>query len=199
LCDLNNIDQKLISDCINHKSEAEFRLYKLTYSYLMSICIRYAKSEDKAKEVLNMGFHKILKNLSKYRQNEVPFKAWIRRVMINTMINEFKKEKIHYNNIEYVENYFESGQYSDINEAVARLDMKQIYALIAQLPLVNQQIFNLYYIDGYKHKEIAELLNINENTSKWYLTVAKDKLKEMINKMELIAKNLEGWQKTTMN
>jgi RNA polymerase sigma-70 factor (ECF subfamily) len=59
------------------------------------------------------------------------------------------------------------------------------------LPAINQQIFNLYYIDGYKHREIAELLNINENTSKWYLTVAKDKLKDMINKMELITKDLE--------
>lgn len=166
-------------------------LYKITYSYLMSICIRYTKSENRAKEVLNIGFHKILKNLTRFRQDEVPFKAWVRRVMINTLINEFKKEKTHYNNVEYVENYFESIQHADMNEALARMDIEQIYALIARLPLVNQQIFNLYYIDGYKHREIAELLNINENTSKWYLTVAKDKLKDMINKMELIAKKVE--------
>jgi len=158
----------------------------------MSICIRYTKNENRAKEVLNIGFHRILKNLSKYRQNEVPFKAWIRRVMINTLINEFKKEKTHYNNVEYVESYYENSKYSDINEAVERLDIEIIYALIARLPLVNRQIFNLYYIDGYKHREIAELLNINENTSKWYLTVAKDKLKDMINKMELIPKKVEG-------
>jgi RNA polymerase sigma factor (sigma-70 family) len=158
----------------------------------MSICIRYTKSEDRAKEVLNLGFHKVLTNLNKYRQDEVPFKAWLRRVMINTLINEFKKERTHYKNVEYVENYYESSHYSDINEAVARLEIEQIYALIAKLPLVNQQIFNLFYIDGYKHREIAELLNINENKSKWHLTVAKDKLKDMINKMELIPKKVEG-------
>ena len=158
----------------------------------MSICIRYTKNENRAKEVLNIGFYKILKNLEKYRHEEVPFKAWLRRVMINTLINEFKKERTHYNNVQYVENYFETSDYSSINEAVARLNIEQIYALIAKLPPVNQQIFNLYYIDGYKHREIAELLNINENTSKWYLTVAKDKLKEMINKTELIAKKVEG-------
>jgi len=158
----------------------------------MSICIRYVKNEDRAKEVLNIGFHRILQNLAQYRQDEVPFKAWIRRVMINAMINEFKKEKTHYRNVQYVENYVETSDYSDINEAVARLDIEEIYALIATLPLMNQQIFNLYYIDGYKHREIAELLNINENTSKWYLTVAKEKLKDMINKMELIAKKVEG-------
>jgi RNA polymerase sigma factor (sigma-70 family) len=184
---VKNIDQKLITDCINHESNAEYELYKITYSYLMSICIRYAKNEDRAKEVLNIGFYKILKNLDKYAP-EVPFKAWIRKVMINTLINEFKKEKVHYTNVEYVESYIETSKYSDLNAAIERLDVKEIYALIAKLPFVNQQIFNLYFIDGYKHREIAELLNINENTSKWHLTVAKDKLKEMINKMNLIAK-----------
>jgi DNA-directed RNA polymerase specialized sigma24 family protein len=74
-----DIDQKLIKDCINRKSSAEYELYKLSYSYLMSICIRYTKSEDRAKEVLNIGFHKVLHNLGKYKP-EIPFKAWIRRV-----------------------------------------------------------------------------------------------------------------------
>jgi len=182
-----NVDQKLITDCINRKSHAEYELYKTTYSYLMSICIRYTKNEDRAKEVLNLGFHKILKYLSKYRE-EVPFKSWIRKVMINTLINEYKKEKVHYANFEYVENYLETDKHSNLNEAISRLDVKQIYALIAMLPLVNQQVFNLYFIDGYKHREIAELLGINENTSKWHLTIAKEKLKEMINKTNLLAK-----------
>ena len=90
-----NIQPKLINDCIDRDRKAEFELYKLTYSYLMSICIRYTKDSGKANEVLNMGFLKILTNLDKY-QPEIPFKAWIRRVMINTLINEYKKEKKHY-------------------------------------------------------------------------------------------------------
>ena len=184
---MKNIDQRLIADCINCKSSAEYELYKVTFSYLMSICIRYTKNEDRAKEVLNIGFYKILKNLGKYRW-EVPFKAWIRKVMINTLINEYKKEKVHYKNVEYVESYNETNRHSDLNTAIERLDAKEIYTLIAKLPLVNQQVFNLYFIDGYKHREIAELLDINENTSKWHLTVAKDKLKDMINKMNLITK-----------
>lgn len=192
MSDLNTIDPQLIQACLHRKSGAEYTLYKLSYSYLMSICIRYTRNEDRAREVLNIGFHKVLKHLSRYRADEVPFKAWVRRIMINTLINEFKKEKTHDRYVEYVENYYETGQHADLNEAVARLDIKEIYALIARLPLVNQQIFNLYYIDGYKHREIAELLNINENTSKWYLSVAKDKLKEMINKLELIPKKVEG-------
>ncbi len=154
----------------------------------MSICIRYTRNEDRAKEVLNMGFHRILQQLDKYREKEVPFKSWIRAVMINTLINEYHKERKHATRINYVEHYIEESDHSVINEAVRQLNIKEIYKLIASLPEMQQQVFNLYFIDGYKHREIAELLKINENTSKWYLTTAKDKLKEMIIAMEIIAK-----------
>ena len=184
---LIDIEQKLITDCINRNSKAEFELFKICFSYLMSICIRYTKNEETAKEVLNIGFYRILSNLSKYK-TEVPFKAWIRRVMINTLINEYKKEKIHYDNVLYVENYYETDNYADINEAITKINADDIYEMIAKLPPASKQVFNLYYIDGFKHKEIAELLNITEGTSKWHLNSAKEKLKEMINKTELLIK-----------
>ena len=174
-----DIQQKLITDCINRDRKAEYELFKVTYSYLMSICIRYTRNEDKAKEVLNMGFLTILTNLNKYKP-EVPFKAWIRRVMINTLINEYKKEKIHYSNVQYVEDYYETDKYSEINEAITKINADMIYALIAKLPPASQQVFNLYFVDGFKHKEIAEMLNITEGTSKWHLNAAREKLKEML-------------------
>ncbi|MGZ4089519.1 MAG: RNA polymerase sigma factor, partial [Bacteroidia bacterium] len=85
-----NIQPELINECINRERRAEYAMYKATYSYLMSICIRYTRNSDKAKEILNMGFLKILDNLEKYRP-EVPFKTWIRRIMINTLIDEYRK------------------------------------------------------------------------------------------------------------
>jgi len=182
-----DIQQTLITDCINRNSKAEYAMFKLCYSYLMSICIRYTKNEDKAKEVLNVGFYRILSNLTKYKP-EVPFKAWIRKVMINTLINEYKKEKIHYGNVQYVENYYETQNYADINDAITKIDTEQIYGFIAKLPPASQQVFNLYFIDGFKHKEIAELLNISEGTSKWHLNAAKEKLKELINQANLFLK-----------
>ncbi len=178
------IQQKLISDCINRDRRAEYELYKLTFSYLMSICIRYTKNEDRAKEVLNIGFLRIVTNLDKYKL-EVPFKAWIRRVMINTLINEFKKEKIHYDNVQYVEDYYETDKYASINEAIAKIDAEQIYSFIAQLPPASQQVFNLYFVDGYKHKEIAEMLEISEGTSKWHLNSAREKLKDLLKKNDI--------------
>lgn len=182
-----DIQQTLITDCINRNSKAEYAMFKLCYTYLMSICIRYTKNEDKAKEVLNVGFYRILSNLTKYKP-EVPFKAWIRKVMINTLTNEYKKEKIHYGNVQYVENYYETQNYADINDAITKIDTEQIYGFIAKLPPASQQVFNLYFIDGFKHKEIAELLNISEGTSKWHLNAAKEKLKELINQANLFLK-----------
>ncbi len=174
-----DIQQSLIEACIRGERRAEYELYKKSFSYLMSICIRYTRNEEKAKEVMNMGFYKIISNLNKYN-TEIPFKPWARRVMINTLINEFKKEKKHYANVQYVEDYFETDKYAELNSAIAKINAEQLYAFIAKLPPASQQVFNLYFIDGYKHKEIAELLNITEGTSKWHLNAAREKLKEML-------------------
>ncbi len=181
------ISQELIESCIKRNNRAEYQLYKLTYSYLMSICIRYTRNENRAKEVLNIGFLRILSNLDKYK-SEMPFKAWIRKIMINTLINEYKKEKVHHAHIAYIENYYDSSNYAEINEAITRINSEEIYAFIAQLPSATKQVFNLYFIDGFKHKEIAEMLEISEGTSKWHLNSAKEKLKELLKKNNLLIK-----------
>jgi RNA polymerase sigma-70 factor (ECF subfamily) len=182
-----NIQPELIKACIKGERKAEYELYKVTFSYLMSICIRYTRNNDRAKEVLNMGFLKILTNLNKYDQSE-PFKPWIRKIIINTLINEYKKEKTQTQNLQYVEQYYETSDYSEVNHAITRIDAEQIYGFIAQLPPATQQVFNLYFIDGYKHREIAELLDITEGTSKWHLNAAKEKLKTMLKESSVTIK-----------
>lgn len=174
-----DIQQSLIEACIKGERRAEYEMYKRTYSYLLSICLRYTRNEDRAKEVLNLGFFKIMSGLKKYNP-AIPFKPWARTILINTLINEYKKEKIHYGTFEYVEDYSENKKYADINEALPKLDADGLYSFIARLPAASQQVFNLYFIDGYKHREIAELLGISEGTSKWHLNWAREKLKEML-------------------
>lgn len=176
------IQQTLINACIKKERRAEYELYKTCYSYLMSICIRYTRNPEKAKEVLNLGFYKIISNLEKFDAS-IPFKPWARKIMINTLINEFKKEKRHYENVQYVENYFESEDFANMNAAITKIDAEQLYAFIAKLPPATQQVFNMYFIDGFKHKEISEELGISEGTSKWHLNSAKEKLKEMLEKV----------------
>lgn len=174
-----NIQPQLIALCIKQDRKAEYELYKLTYSYLMGICMRYSRDKDSASESLNMGFLKILKNLSTYKP-EIPFKSWIRRVMVNTLIDEYRKNKREREKVTYVEEYYDSSDFSDVNEALSRINYNQLLAQINLLPEATKKVFNLFAIDGYSHKEIGEMLMISEGTSKWHLNAARQKLKEYI-------------------
>ena len=176
------IDLDLITACIRRERKAEYELYRVTYSYLISICLRYTNSREEAREMLNIGFLKILYNLEKYKP-EVPFKKWIRKVMINTLIDEYRKEKKHEEHIEYVENYSETKDFAEVNDALVKMDVDQIHSLIVKLPPVSRRVFTLYVIDGFNHKEIAEMLAITDGTSRWHLNFSRTKLKEMFLKL----------------
>lgn len=174
-----DVSKELISRCINGDRRAEFELFHLTYDFLMSICRRYIRQEEKARELLNSGFYRILTGLKSY-EPVAPINFWMRRIMVNTIINEYKKEKIHYGNFTYVESYHEHAAYSDINHALSKFDAQQIWSYIEKLPPASRQVFNLYIIDGFRHSEIAAILGITEGTSKWHLNAAREKLKQML-------------------
>lgn len=174
-----DIQPQLIASCIKQDRKAEYELYKITYSYLMSICMRYSRDKDTASESLNMGFLKVLKNLSTYKA-EVPFKAWIRRIMVNTLIDEYRKHKREREKVTYVEEYYDTSDFSEVNEALSRINYNQLLSQINLLPEATKKVFNLFAIDGYSHKEIGEMLTISEGTSKWHLNAARQKLKEYI-------------------
>lgn len=179
------IQPQLIALCSKQDRKAEYELYRLTYSYLMSICLRYAKDKDTASEILNMGYLKILRNISTYNP-DIPFKAWIRRIMVNTLIDEYRKNKRERENMVYVEDYYDSTSYADVNEAMDKFNCSQIYEEINKLPEATRKVFNLFVIDGYSHKEISVMLDISEGTSKWHLNAARQKLKEQIETKLLI-------------
>ncbi|MDX2174517.1 MAG: RNA polymerase sigma factor [Bacteroidota bacterium] len=179
-----NIQPQIIQLCIKHDRKAEYEMYKQVYSYLMSICIRYSKDKDTASEMLNTAYLKILTNLQTYKP-EIPFKAWIRRITVNTLIDEYRKNKRHREQVTYVEEYYDNSDFSEVNEALSKISCAQIHKLINQLPNATKEVFNLYVIDGYNHREIAELLGISEGTSKWHLSEARQKLKQKIEQQTL--------------
>jgi RNA polymerase sigma-70 factor (ECF subfamily) len=144
--------------------------------------MRYTNNKEEAEEALNTGFLKVLGNLNKYKA-EIPFKVWMRKVMINTLIDAYRKQKKHNEQIKYVEDYIETSDFSDVNNALTKMNTEQIYNMIRQLPPMSQKVFNLYAIDGFAHKEIAEMLNMSEGTSKWHLSFSRQQLKEMITKI----------------
>ncbi len=175
------VSQQLIQDCVNGDRRAQFQLYKSCFNILMGVCMRYKKDEDEAASILNMGFLKILNNLGKYKP-EAPFDAWIRRIMINTVIDEFRKNRKVKELIEHTD-FSETESYTkavDYNTADQMFDAERLEGFIKKLPNVTQKVFNLYAIDGYNHKEVGEKLGISDGTSKWHLSSARKKLQEMI-------------------
>ena len=173
------IPEELIARCQKRDPRAEHELYRVLYSFLMSICRRYVRQEEAAREVLNQGFLRLLTNIDKYRP-VAPFHYWARKVMVNVIINAHRKEKVHYGNHSYVEYYNEDGKYAEINSAIEKFEIKRIAECVEQLPAASRQVFNLFIIDGYSHREISDMLNISEGTSKWHLNAAREKLKIML-------------------
>ncbi len=177
-----NIEVELITACINREQRAEYELYERTHNYLMSICLRYTHSREEAREMFNIGFFRILNNLKKY-QLDTSFKSWINKVMVNVLIDEYRKEKKHHANIKYVENYDNLEENTEVNTALLKMDIEQINSLIIKLPPVSQKVFNMYVIDGFSHKEISDMLGMSEGTSRWHLNFSKQQLKDMIQKI----------------
>ena len=178
------IEHALLAACARKERSAQYQLYKQCYSFLCGICMRYMKNREDADAILNIGFLKVLNNLDKYNP-EIPFTLWLRRIMINTVIDEYrknKKEKETFQSIDFGEHHSDFDDHS-INEFIRQNDAEYIHNMIRTLPPMSQRVFNLYAIDGFAHKEIAELLGMSEGTSKWHLNFARTRLKELMTNM----------------
>ncbi len=138
------------------------------------MCLRYAKDKDEANVCLNNGFLRIFKNLEKLEKIE-SVEPWMRRIMFNSISDHLRSKagKVRFLEIE------QNGN-STNNEGYQGLLEDDILRLIDLLPRQSGEVFVLYAIHGYKHKEIAELKGISEGTSKWHLSEAKKKLQNLI-------------------
>lgn len=170
---------QLIADCRAEKRRAQHKLFKLFYSEVMAVCMRYAKDEDEAQDMLSEGFVKIFANLDKFAEGS--FKAWVRKVAVNSAIDYQRRYKTltQMTDIEEVPE-IEIQNY-DENTALSKITTDELLGLIQQLPPTTRSVFNLYVFEGYPHAEIAEMLQMKEGTSYWHLNFARTKLKEMIN------------------
>lgn len=165
----------LIQGCIRGELKFQKLLYKKFYSYSMSVCLRYAESRDEAAEILNDGFMKIFTNIKMYTP-EKSFKGWLRRIMVNTAIDHFRRNSREYNRLDLV---YAENEYA-VDSTLDQISAAEIMAMVQQLPPAYRMVFNLYAIEGYTHPEIAEKLEISEGTSKSNLFKARLKLQKMI-------------------
>lgn len=181
----DKIELELIRGCQKGKSRAQEKLYKRFYGYGMSIALRYSRDMEESKEILNESFLKVFNKIETFEEGK-SFKAWLRRIVINTSIDYYRANKKHLYDVEISE----AAGVDDNDDVIDRLTAEEIMQLLQQLPDQQRLIFNLYEVEGYSHREISEQLNIPEGTCRSALTRARQKLKQMV--VELYKKDYEG-------
>lgn len=148
---------------------------------MMAISWRYADSKEEAIEFLNNGFLKVIINLKKYK-SETPFELWVRRVLINSIFDQLRRKKKYREKLELREEHEMPVAQTLIEMTEYQQEkLEWIRSMTKKLPTVTASVFNLYAFEGFKHAEIAEILNISEGTSHWHYSTAKKKLKEWSN------------------
>jgi len=148
----------------------------------MAICLRYANDRQEAEGLLNQGFLKIVTHLDKYRE-DVPFSSWISRIMVNTIIDAFRRDKKRREHMSGVDiDEVHQIEKVDFNQAAQDFDAEQLEQMIQQLPETSRKVFNLYAIEGFSHKEIGAMLGMSDGTSKWHVSFARKSLQSMIKK-----------------
>jgi len=165
----------IINKCIQGQSKAQNELYKEYYSYGLTICMRYVKNQLEARTVLNEGFYKIFRNLTKYDQT-LAFLPWFKTIMINCALDYLRKN-------EKFKNQLSLDEISNVSidaEAISTLSFEELLLIVDRLPTAYRTVFNMYVVDGYKHEEISNRLGISVGTSKSNLSRAKQKLRKMI-------------------
>ncbi len=173
----------LINNCINGDRKSQQVLYKTFYGKMLVVCMRYAGDRDEAKDILHDGFLKVFKKLNSFK-NEGSFEGWIRRIMVNNSIDYVrrKRELLYPVSDDYtLEKALQESEQDD-SELFVKAKAEIILKLIQKLSPAYRTVFNLYVIENYTHKEIAEHLGINIGTSKSNYAKAKMKLKEFYQK-----------------
>jgi len=165
------VSETLIARCARQESKAQYELYRALYGMMMGICSRYERNRQDATARMNQGFMKILTQLHT-RRPEVPFEAWARRVMINTVIDTFRQEKERRAH-EVIGPPPEDHGSRDVNAFLAQMEAEAFAELLMRVPPMSRNVFNLFAIDGFGHQEIAAMLGISEGTSKWHVANAR--------------------------
>ena len=178
----NDDEKQLILDCIANRRNAQYKLFKRFFSSMMNVCLRYATDRTEAEDMLNEGFVKVFANLHKY-EDRGSLEVWIKRIMANNAIDYQRKHKSLTTMVSFDEVAEIEVERTDYNRAMDKLSYEEILECIQQLPPVSKNVFNLYIFEDYSHQEIAEALNIKEGTSHWHLNFARNRLKEMIQKL----------------
>jgi len=172
--------KEIIKGCTLGNRKDQERLFKHFYGKMLGVCMRYTKDKDSAQEVVQEGFIKIFDKLGEF-DFKGSFEGWIRRIMVNASIDATRKLKRSPIRTDETYLFVEKTQEDNFDfEQLTKLKAEYAVQAIQQLSPAYKAVFNLYVIENYTHKEIGEILNISEGTSKSNLSKAKMKLKKLL-------------------
>lgn len=170
--------EDIIKGCANGKRQAQNDLYKYFAGKMFGVCLRYAKDATEAEDILQDGFIKVFQHIGSFKNNG-SLEGWVRRIMVNTALERFRKK----NTLYFVGEVFETGKHVRYDETDSHFAVDELMELVKKLPAGYKVVFNLFAIEGYSHREISEQLGISEGTSKSQLARARAVLKEEVTKL----------------
>jgi RNA polymerase sigma factor (sigma-70 family) len=175
-------DRQIIEGCARHERKAQQELYTRYSRFLLGVCLRYATDKAEAEDILQESFLKIFFNVKDF-SGTGSFIGWLRKVAVNTAITHYHK------NLKY-RYHVDIDEYVSVEAGVTSFEedfftSEELYKVLNELPAGYRLVFNLYAVEGYKHKEIAEMLGIDTNTSKSQYSRAKAVIR---NKLEILEK-----------
>lgn len=166
------ITDEIIKGCLKQDRKSQKRVYETYYPVILAIVRRYVRDEEEVLDVLNQGFIKIFKKIDQYHF-ENSFEGWCKRIIINTSLDHIRANK-RYRDLFSFDAIMPSHQV--YNDGVNTLSVNELMQLIDTISPISKLVFNLFAIDGFSHKEIAEKLNISVGTSKWHLSSARKQI-----------------------
>lgn len=184
-------EEAIFQGCLKNQAAAQRELYNRYSPKMLAVCYRFAHNREDAEDMLQEGFIKIFSQIHTF-QNKGAFEGWIRRITVHTCINHLKKNKRFNESVDII--YASNIQVRE--ESVPSIvQAKQVVECIRMLPIGYRTVLNLYAIEGYSHKEIGEMLDIEESTSRSQYTRARQMLEEILIKKKIISRQKErtGW------
>ena len=178
-------EEAILKGCLNNDATAQRELYNKYSPKMLAVCYRFAHNREDAEDMLQEGFIKIFLQIHTF-ENRGAFEGWIRRIVVHTCINILKKNKKFNESVDIIH---ANGLMGKDDFIPSIIQAKQVVECIRALPLGYKTVLNLYALEGFSHKEIGEILDIEESTSRSQYTRARIMLEDMLVKKNIIHKN----------